>query len=79
MLNSMLTAKMINNTGIKTSLEAKFRNAQKDFEKNKITSAVNVLNAARNEINAQLEKHINQKGGLILVGYIDSILLQMGN
>lgn len=78
-LNSMLTSSMINNLGIKNSLDAKFRNAQNDFEKNKTGSSVNILNAAKNEINAQIEKHINKKGGLILLGYIDSIVLQIGN
>lgn len=76
-LNSMLNKGLIDNHGIKNSLEAKFKNAEKNYEKKNKNSVINLLNAAKNEINAQTGKHIDEQGSTILINYTSNLINQV--
>lgn len=77
LLSSMLNMSLIDNHGVKNSLESKVKNAQKDFERGNKGPAINILNAAINEISAQSGKNINAQGALILKGYINNLVVQI--
>jgi hypothetical protein len=73
-LEAMLSNGLINNYGIRNSLAQKVENAQKAFVKGNPKTAVKILNATINEINALLGKQIDEQGATVLVGYIKNLI-----
>lgn len=64
----------ITNKGIYNSLSQKLENAKKDLEKGNDKAAKNVLEAFRNEVEAQKEKHITIDGYKFLYYYSGYII-----
>ncbi|MEW6087991.1 MAG: C39 family peptidase [bacterium] len=64
----------IDNQGIKNSLLKKLEAAEKAEERNDNKIIENILNAFKNEVEAQKEKHISEKGAKILLDDADYLL-----
>lgn len=60
---------LIKNNGIKNSLTKKYQNSLKSLKKGNKTPAINQLEAAKNEINAQSGKGIDTTAANILIRY----------
>ncbi|MDZ7262124.1 MAG: hypothetical protein ONB05_08475, partial [candidate division KSB1 bacterium] len=56
----------IDNQGIANSLDAKLDNAKKQLEKGKTKTAINVLQAFVNEVEAQKDKHLTSEAYALL-------------
>lgn len=56
----------ITNQGIANSLDQKLENAKKQLEKGKVKTAVNILNALLNEVEAQKAKHLSSEAYALL-------------
>jgi hypothetical protein len=74
MLNSLQNNNHFRNKGIKNSIEQKLNNAFKAFKKGNANAAISLLNATKNEIEAQSGKGINQQIALTLESYIDNLV-----
>ena len=70
---------LIKNNGIKNSLAKKFENSLKSFKKGNKTPAINILEAAKNEINAQSGKGIDTTAANILIRYTDNLIAHINS
>lgn len=80
--SSLFAANLIKNQGLLTSLNQKIANAQKGLEKKNSaakSSAVNQVQAAINELNAQRGKGIAEDGYLILSVYCQNLINKIQN
>jgi hypothetical protein len=73
-LNSLLDNNLIQNSGVKNSLAVKYRNSLKSLKKGNITSAVNILEATKKEINSQSGKGIETQSAKILLQYTSNLI-----
>jgi len=73
-LDSCCEKGWIENQGICNSLRKKLENAVKHFEKDQTKQAMNVLNAFKNELDAQKDKHVNNKAWTILSFNVEQII-----
>ena len=58
----------------KNSLVSKVNNAEKQTTKENIDTAINVINAFKNEVTAQIGKKISQVAADLLLAYADSLI-----
>ena len=70
---------LIKNNGIKNSLAKKYENSLKSLKKGNKTSAINILEAAKNEINAQSGKGIDPTAANILIRYTDNLIAHINS
>ena len=70
---------LIKNNGIKNSLAKKYENSLKSLKKGNKTPAINILEAAKNEINAQSGKSIDTTAASILVRYTDNLIAHINS
>ncbi|MEK7801233.1 MAG: hypothetical protein AAB276_02155 [Pseudomonadota bacterium] len=78
--NSMSTAGFIKNQGILNSLNQKISNAKDILDKKGAdakTTAINKVQAAINELDAQRGKHITEDGYQILSGYCKNLITKI--
>ncbi len=70
---------LIKNNGIKNSLAKKYENSLKSLKKGNKTPAINQLEAAKNEINAQSGKGIDTTAANILIRYTDNLIAHINS
>ena len=70
---------LIKNNGIKNSLAKKYENSLKSLKKGNKTSAINQLEAAKNEINTQSGKGIDTTAASILIRYTDNLIAHINS
>lgn len=70
---------LIKNNGIKNSLAKKYENSLKSLKKGNKTPAINQLEAAKNEINAQSGKGIDTTAASILIRYTDNLIAHINS
>ena len=62
---------------VRNSLVSKINNAIKQSTKDNICTAINVLGAFKNEINAQTGKKISEDAATLLINYADNLIAQL--
>ena len=70
---------LIKNNGLKNSLAKKYENSLKSLKKGNKTPAINQLEAAKNEINAQSGKGIDTTAANILIRYTDNLIAHINS
>lgn len=70
---------LIKNNGIKNSLAKKYENSLKSLKKGNKAPAINQLEAAKNEINAQSGKGIDPTAANILIRYTDNLIAHINS
>ncbi|MBQ3644655.1 MAG: hypothetical protein II961_08675 [Candidatus Riflebacteria bacterium] len=78
-VNKMKEYDLIKNNGLKNSLAKKYENSLKSLKKGNKTPAINILEAAKNEINAQSGKGIDTTAASILIRYTDNLIAHINS